>query len=186
MNVYSAVTKPYLGHMMLMDTFPFPGNAEVRTFFPPSVLAVRNLSPRILYQLNITGGPFSWLIIIYCHLSHDDLQRTAAFDMACSHEGSIYLTSWGTCIHLGLRRCYIHKCRTICGQWMCGIGRRNGPLILRPLTSMTPKIGSSHLLRSTAPPGQVYRIKVLDTRGYPYLYPHLRTEQSKSIRLHCS
>lgn len=70
MNVYSAVTKPYLGHMMLMDTFPFPGNAEVRTFFPPSVLAVRNLSPRILYQLNITGGPFSWLIIIYCHLSH--------------------------------------------------------------------------------------------------------------------
>ncbi|KAE8137089.1 hypothetical protein BDV38DRAFT_101271 [Aspergillus pseudotamarii] len=69
MNAYRAVTKPYLGHMM-MDTFPFPGNAEVRTFFPPSVISVRNLSPRILYQLNITGGPFSWLIIIYCHLSH--------------------------------------------------------------------------------------------------------------------
>ncbi|KAE8419321.1 hypothetical protein BDV36DRAFT_139478 [Aspergillus pseudocaelatus] len=127
MNAYMAVTKPYLGHMM-MDTFPFPGNAEVRTFFPPSVISVRNLSPRILYQLNITGGPFSWLIIIYCHLSHDDLRRTAAFDMACSYEGSIYLTSWGTCIHPGLRRCYIHKCRTICGQWMCGIEALHSPV----------------------------------------------------------
>lgn len=58
MNVHRAVTKLRLGHMIQMDTFPFSGNAEVGTFFPPSVDSVRISSPRLLYQFNITGGPF--------------------------------------------------------------------------------------------------------------------------------